>query len=253
MTFCFFIMFQFGSFTQSCPTLWTPWTAAYQAALSITNSWSLLKLMSTESVMPSNHLILCCPLSFCLQSFLGSGCFPKGQFFASGGQSVGVSASASVFPMNVQGLLPLGWTGWISLQFRGLSRVFFNTTAQSISSPVLSFLYGPTLTSIHDHDYWKNHSPGSSAGKESSCHVGDPGSIPGSGRCTGEGIGYPLQYWISLAAQLVKNLPAMQETWVRSLGWEDPLVKETAIHSNILAWRIPWTVQNMGLQRVGHD
>ena len=78
--------------------------------------------------------------------------------------------------------------------------------------------------------------------------------IPGSGRCPGEGIGYPLQYsWISLVAQLVKNLPAMQETWVRSLGWEDPLEKGTAIHSNILAWRIPWTVQNMGLQRVGHD
>ena len=78
--------------------------------------------------------------------------------------------------------------------------------------------------------------------------------IPGSGRCPGKGIGYPLQYsWISLVAQLVKNLPAMQETWVQSLGWEDPLEKGTAIHSNILAWRIPWTVQNMGLQRVGHD
>ena len=90
--------------------------------------------------------------------------------------------------------------------------------------------------------------------KKSTCNAGDPGLIPGSGRCPGEGIGYPLQYsWISLVAQLVKNLPAMQETWVRSLGWEDPLEKGTAIHSNILAWRIPWTVQNMGLQRVGHD
>ena len=67
--------------------------------------------------------------------------------------------------------------------------------------------------------------------------------IPGSGRSTGEGIGYPLQYsWVSLVAQLVKNLPAMWETQVRPLGWEDPLEKGTATHSSILAWRIPWTV-----------
>ena len=76
----------------------------------------------------------------------------------------------------------------------------------------------------------------SSVGKESACNAGDPGSIPGSGRSTGEGIGYPLQCsWASLVAQLVKNLPAMQETWVRSLGWEDPLEKEMATHSSILA------------------
>ena len=74
---------------------------------------------------------------------------------------------------------------------------------------------------------------------------------PGS---PGEGIGYLLQYsWASLVAQLVKNLPAIWETWVPSLGWEDPLEKETATHSNILAWRIPWTVYSMGLQRVRHD
>ena len=85
--------------------------------------------------------------------------------------------------------------------------------------------------------------PGGSVGKESTCNAGDPGSIPGSGRSPGEGPGYPLQYsWASLAAQLVKNSPAMWESCVRSLGWEDPLEKDTAIHSNILAWRIPWTV-----------
>ena len=68
--------------------------------------------------------------------------------------------------------------------------------------------------------------PGSSAGKESTCNAGDPGSIPGSGRSAGDGIGYPLQYsWASLVAQLVKNLPTMWETWIRSLGWEDPLEK----------------------------
>ena len=71
--------------------------------------------------------------------------------------------------------------------------------------------------------------------------------IPGLGRSAGEGIGYPLQYsWASLVTQLVKNLPAMWETWVRSLGWEDPLEKGKATHSSILAWRIPWTVQSMG-------
>ena len=83
---------------------------------------------------------------------------------------------------------------------------------------------------------------GSKDGKEFACSAGDPSSIPGSGRSTGEGIGYPLQYsWASLLAQLVKNPPAMWETWVRSLGWENPLEKAMATHSNILAWRIPWT------------
>ena len=78
----------------------------------------------------------------------------------------------------------------------------------------------------------------SSVGKESACNAGDPSSISGSGRSAGEGIGYPPQYsWASLVAQLVKNLPAMQETWVRSLGWGDLLVKRKATHSNILAWR----------------
>ena len=81
------------------------------------------------------------------------------------------------------------------------------------------------------------------------CNAGDPSLIPGLGRSTGEGKGYTLQYsWVSLVAQLVKNLPAMWETWVRSLVWEDPLEKAKATHSSILAWRIPWTVQSMGLQ-----
>ena len=85
--------------------------------------------------------------------------------------------------------------------------------------------------------------PGSSAGKESTCNAGDPRSIPGSGRSTGEGIGYPLQYsWASLVAQLVKNLPAMREICVGSLDWEDPLEKGKATHSSILAWGILWTV-----------
>jgi len=74
------------------------------------------------------------------------------------------------------------------------------------------------------------------------------------GKSPGEGIGYPFQYsWASLVAQLVKNLPAMQETWVRSLGWEDPLENRKASYSSILAWRITWTVQSMGSQRVRHN
>ena len=98
--------------------------------------------------------------------------------------------------------------------------------------------------------------PGSSPGKEPACNTGDPSLIPGSGRSPGERIGYPLQCsWASLVTQMVKNLPAMWETWVRSLSWEDALEKEMATHSRILAWRIPWTeepgrLQSMGLQRV---
>ena len=86
-------------------------------------------------------------------------------------------------------------------------------------------------------------SPDSLVGKESAYNVGDPSSIPWLGRSAGEGIGYPLQYsWACLVAQLVKHLPTMRETRVRSLGWEDPLEKGKATHSSILAWRIPWTV-----------
>ena len=95
------------------------------------------------------------PFSSYLQSFPASGSFPMSRFFASGDQSIGVSASASVLPMNTQDWFS-GWTGWISLQSKGLSRVFSNTTVKSINSLVLSFLYSLTLTSIHDH--WKNHS-----------------------------------------------------------------------------------------------
>ena len=85
--------------------------------------------------------------------------------------------------------------------------------------------------------------PGSPAGKESACNAGDPRSIPGLGRSTGEGIGYLLQYsWASPVVQLVKNPPSMRETWVWSLGWEDILKKGMATYSSIQAWRIPWTI-----------
>ena len=90
--------------------------------------------------------------------------------------------------------------------------------------------------------------PGSSAGKESACNAGDSGLIPGSERTSGERIGYPFQYsWASLLAQMVKNLPSVEETWVQSLGWEAPLEEGLATHSSILAWRIPRTEEPGGL------
>ena len=93
--------------------------------------------------------------------------------------------------------------------------------------------------------------PHSSVGKESTCNAGDVSSIPGSGRSAGEGIDYPLQYfWAPLVAQLVKNLPAMLETWVQSLSWEDTLEKGKVTHSSVLVWRI---IQSMGSQRVRHN
>ena len=119
---------QFSSVAQSCPTQATPWTAALQASLSISNSWSLHNLKPVKSVMPSNHRILCCPLLL-LPSIL-----PIIRIFSNESvlriKWIGVSASASVLPVNIQDWSPLGWTGWISLQSKGLSRVFSNTTVQ---------------------------------------------------------------------------------------------------------------------------
>ena len=130
-----------------------------QASLSITNSQSLLSLMSTEWVIPSNHLILC-PL------LLPTSIFPRIRVFSNESvlhirwPSNGVSASISVFPMNIQDWFPLGWTGWISSQSKGLSKVFSNTTVLwtvnwSINSTEFSFLYSSTLTPIHD--YWEKN------------------------------------------------------------------------------------------------
>ena len=107
----------------------TPWSAACQASLSITSSQSLLKLLSIELVMPTNHLILWHPLYLLLQSFAASGSFPMNHLCASGGQSIGVSASSTVLPMNIQ-LIFLGWMSWISLQFKWLSRVSSNTAVK---------------------------------------------------------------------------------------------------------------------------
>ena len=127
----------------------TLWTTAHQASLSIINSQSMLKLMSIESVMPSNLSSSTVPFSSCLQSFPTSGSFPMSQLFTPHGQSVGASASASVLPMNIQDWFPLGWTGLISLLSKGLSRAFSNTTVQNHQLFGIQLLYGSTLTSIH--------------------------------------------------------------------------------------------------------
>ena len=124
----------------------TPWTAACQVSLSITNTWSLLKLMSIESVMPSNSLILCCPLLILLSII------PMSQLvkiFVSGGQNIGASVSASVFPMNVQDWFPLGLTCLISLQSKGLSSLFSNTTVQILQCP--AFYTVQLSQSIYDY------------------------------------------------------------------------------------------------------
>ena len=108
----------------------TPWIAACQASLSITNSQSLPKLMCFESVIPSSHLILCSPLILLPHILPISGSFAVSQLFAWSGQSIGISASTSILQMNTQDWSPLEWTGWISLQSKGLSGVFSNTTVQ---------------------------------------------------------------------------------------------------------------------------
>ena len=221
------------------------------------------------------------PFSSCLQSFPASGSFPMNQFFTSGGQSIGVSTSASVLPMNIQDWFPLGWTGWISLQSKGLSRVFSNTTVQKhqFFSAQLSlwsnshihtwlqekpqlWLDGPLLvvSLLFNMLSWfviafllrskclliswlqtpsavilKPKKIKSVTVSPSICR-----EVMGPGAMILVFLFY--SYIASLVAQLIKNLPMMQETWVWSLGWEDHLEKGKATHSSILAWRIPWTV-----------
>ena len=112
------------SVAKSCLTICIPTITAQQAFLSFTISWSLLKLLSIQFVMPYNHLILCRPLLLLPSIFPASGSFLIRQLFASGGQSIGASASTSVLPMTIQNCFPLGLTGLISLQSKGLSRVW---------------------------------------------------------------------------------------------------------------------------------
>ena len=175
-----------------------PWPAARQAYLSITNSWSLLKLMSIESVMPSNHLILCRPL------LLLPSIFPSIRVFLN------------------ESVLCIRWPKYRSFSF-GISPSLEYSGSISFRMDWLDLLaVQGTLKSLLQH-----HSSKASI-------------------------------LASLVAQRLKHLPAMWETWVRSLGREDPLGKEMAPHSSILAWRIPWMeelggLQSTGSQRVGND
>ena len=125
--------------------------AACQASLSIANSrvYSISCPLSQWCHPAISSSVI--PFSFCPQPFSASGSFQMSQLFASGGQIIGISASTSVLPMNTQGWSPLGWTGWISLKSKGLSRVFSNTTVQKHQFFGTQILYSPTLTSIHDH------------------------------------------------------------------------------------------------------
>ena len=123
----------FCSSVQSLSRVWLfviPWTAAHQASLSITNSGAYSNSCPLSRWCHPTTSSSIVPFSSCLRSFSALGSFPMSQFFASGGQSIGVSASISVLPMNIQDWFPLGWTGWISLHSKGLSRVFSNTTVQ---------------------------------------------------------------------------------------------------------------------------
>ena len=151
----FYFTLSFVAVIQSLNHVWlfvNPWTIAHQASLSITISRSLLKFMSIKLVMPSNHLVLCHPLLLLPSIFPAWVSFLMSWLFASGSQSIG----ASVLPMNTQGWFPLQLTGWISLQSKGLSRVFSNTTVQKHQ------FFGTQLSirsNSHIHTwYWKNNS-----------------------------------------------------------------------------------------------
>ena len=121
------------SVTKSCPSLWDPMDCSTPGSPVLHYLQGLLKLTSIESVMLSNHLILCCPILLLPSVFPSIRVFSMSQFFASGGQSIGASASASasILPMNIQGWFPLGSTGLISFQSKGLSRVFSNITLKA--------------------------------------------------------------------------------------------------------------------------
>ena len=140
------------SVVESCPTLWNPWCAACQASLSFTISWTLLKLMSIRWCYPTISFSVI-PFSFCPQSFPASRSFPISQLFASGGQNIGASASASVLPLNIQDWFPVGLTGLISLKFKGLSRVFYSTTVRKHQLETILFISTTYILQSHSKNW----------------------------------------------------------------------------------------------------
>ena len=147
---------QFSSVAQSCPTPCNPMDCSTPGLPSITNSGVYSNPCPLSRWCHPTISSSVIPFSSCPQSFPTWGSSQISQLFASGGQSIGVSASTSVLPMNTQDWSPLGWTGWISLLSKGSQESSPTPQFKSINSSALSFLYSPTLTSIHDH--WKNHS-----------------------------------------------------------------------------------------------
>ena len=172
MKHCFYLIIQVSS-VQSLNRVKlfaTPWTAACQTSLSITNSEGLFKLMSIKSVMLCNHLILCHPFSSHLQSFPASGSFLMSQFFSSGGQSIGASALPSVLPKSIQGWFPLRWTSLISWA-RDFQESPLGPQFESISSSVLCLLYGPALTSVHNYHITLQSCQRGMEENQINCHV----------------------------------------------------------------------------------
>ena len=209
----------------------TPWTAASQAPLSLTLSQSLLKLLSTESGVPSNHLVIRCLLLHLLSVFPSIRVFPNEEALWIRWPKYW---SFSISPSNE-------YLGLTSFRMDWLDLLALQGTLKSVPSemPHLSQHHHLTHITVIIQHYCQGF-------------VCRPWFDSWLGRSPGEGIDYPLQYpWASLVAQLVKNPPAMWETWVWSLGWEDPLEKGTATHSSVLAWKIPCTVH--GVAESQHD
>ena len=238
----FYVICIFSS-VQSLSPVWlfaTPWTAACQASLSIANFQSLLKLMFTELVMPSNHLILCRPLLLLPSIFPSIRVFSNEPVFHIRWPKYW-SFSFSISPSNE-------YSGLISFTVDWLDLLAVQETLKSLlqhHSPKASILWHSAFFIVQlSHPYMTT---GKTIALTRWTFVGKVMSLL-----------FNMLSRTSLVAQMVERLSIMWETWVRSLGREDPLKKEMAAHSSTLAWKIPWAeepggLQSMGSQRVGHD
>ena len=184
--------------------------------------------------MPSSFSSSVVPSSSCPQSLPASGSFPMSQLFAWGGQSTGVSTSASVLSMNTQDWSPLGWTGWISLQSKGLTRVFSSTTVWKHQ------FFGTQYAS----KFWKlscSHRTGNGQFLFQSLRREMPKNVQTTIQlCSFHMLSHYTKVIDFLGDSIVKNLPAMQEIWVQSLGQENHLEKKMGVYCSILALKIPW-------------
>ena len=253
----------------------TPWTEHTRLPCPSLISRNLLKLMSIELVMPFNHFILSHPLLPCFHSFPASESFPISQLFTSGGQNIGASASASVLPVNIWDWSPLRWTGWISLQSKGLSSIFCKTTVQKHQFFSIDSFISPVFLSDSPLIFWCSVldaytlkiaisswrtdpllfcnvplygscvKAGSSLLKNLPPNAGDAGSVPGLGRSPGEGNGNPLQYC---------GLENSKDCIIHGVAKGRTRLNDFHFTSSLLPWEIPWTeepgrVQSMRLQK----